>query len=156
MKPKVYLETSVVSYLTASPSRDVVLLAHQQMTREWWDQRGRYDLYVSPAVLTEVARGNTDAAADRLAALEGLAVLALTSAASQLAERLVRFGAMPSKAIVDAVHIAVAAVHGMDYLLTWNLAHIANARIRGTVEAACREFGLQPPVICTPEELIEE
>lgn len=155
MKAKVFLETSVISYLTALPSRDIVHAAHQQLTREWWEERGRFDLYVSQAVLGEARRGNASAAARRLAAVQGLPVLAVTEEASKLAELFLSVNALPSKAALDAIHIAVAVVHGMDYLLTWNCTHIANAKIRGNIDQICRAEGLQPAMICTPEELME-
>jgi hypothetical protein len=155
MKSKVYLETTVISYLTALPSRDIVQAAHQQITREWWGSRDRFELFVSEAVLQEAARGNAEAAARRLAALEGLPVLAVGAEVSELAERFVQVSAIPAKAAIDAVHIAVAVVSGMDYLLTWNCTHIANAAIRAKIEHTCRSAGLQPPIICTPEELME-
>lgn len=138
------------------PSRDIVLAAHQQITREWWQRRERFDLFVSQAVLREAGRGNAEAAARRLAALQGIPVLTVGAEVSDLAERFLKTGVMPAKAAIDAIHIAVAVVHGMDYLLTWNCTHIANAAIRAKIEQTCREAGLQPPMICTPEELIEE
>jgi hypothetical protein len=156
MKSRVYLETSVVSYLTALPSRDIVQAAHQQVTREWWNRRSRFVLYVSQAVLGEAARGDVEAAARRLTALQGIQALAVTAEVSDLAERFIRESAMPAKAAIDAVHVAVAVVHGMEYLLTWNCTHIANAAIRSKIERICREGGLSPTVICTPEELMEE
>jgi predicted nucleic acid-binding protein len=156
LKAKVFLETSVISYLTARPSRDIVYAAHQQITREWWDQRSRFDLYVSQAVLREAARGDADAATRRLAALKGIPVLAVTAEASELAELFLLRKTLPAKAAVDAVHIAVAILNGMDYLLTWNCSHIANATVRGKIAQVCQEAGLQRPVICTPEELMEE
>lgn len=156
MKSRVYLETSVVSYLTALPSRDLVQAAHQQVTREWWNRRDRFVLYVSQAVLDEAARGDVEAAARRLTALQGIQALAVTAEVSDLAERFIRENAMPAKAAIDAVHVAVAVVNGMDYLLTWNCTHIANAAIRSKIERICREAELQPTVICTPEELMEE
>jgi hypothetical protein len=156
MKPRVYLETTVVSYLTALPSRDIVLAAHQQLTSEWWEGRERFDLFVSEAVLQEAAGGDSAAAARRTTALAGIPVLAVTKAVADLARDLVAGKAVPAKAAVDAVHIAVAAVNGMDYLLTWNCTHIANAATRAMIERVCRTAGLTPPVICTPEELTEE
>lgn len=155
-KQKVYIETTIVSYLTAAPSRDVVLTAHQQLTSDWWERRDRFDLFVSEAVLQEAAGGDPSAAARRLAALQGISVLALTEPVVSLARSLVAGHAVASKAALDAVHIAVAAVNGMDFLLTWNCAHIANAATRGTIERLCRAAGFVPPVICTPEELMEE
>jgi len=156
MKSKVYVETTIISYLTAMPSSDIVLAAHQQITREWWERRHRFDLFVSQAVIREAARGDAEAAARRSTAVEGGPVLGVGAEAAQLAERFLQMGVMPAKAEVDAVHIAVAVVNGMDYLLTWNCRHIANAAIRGKIEYTCRDAGLQPPIICTPEELMEE
>ncbi len=155
MKPRVYVETSVISYLAAMPSRDVVTLAHQQLTFEWWSESGRFDLYVSDAVLAEAARGDPAAAARRVAVLQDLPVLEVTREVSELAGRFLNAGVLPAAALVDAVHVAAAVVHGMDYLLTWNCAHIANAAVRASLERACREYGFEPPIICTPEELTE-
>jgi hypothetical protein len=154
-KPKVYLETTIVSYLTASPSRDIVQAAHQQITREWWERRQQFDLFVSQAVITEAHRGDAVAAARRLAALEDVAVLEVTEDATKLAGAFLDQHALPAKAALDALHIAVAVVMGMDYVLTWNCTHIANAAIRPKLEDACRKLGYEPPVICTPEELME-
>lgn len=152
-RPRVYLETTVVSYLTALPSRDVVRVAHQQITSEWWAGRDAFELFVSEAVLSEVRRGDADAAARRVDATAGLQVLTTTPAAEQLAASLLSAAALPSKAAIDALHVAVAAVHGMHFLLTWNCAHIANAAMRPRIEAVCRAAGFEPPIICTPEEL---
>jgi hypothetical protein len=154
MKPKVYLETTIVSYLTAWPSRDIVVAAHQQITREWWDRRDRFDLFVSRAVLEEAARGDAEAAGCRFEALEGIAVLASGERAAVLAARFIELGVLPVKAALDAVHVATAVMNGMDYLLTWNCTHIANAVVRRGIEEACTDMGLAPPVICTPEELM--
>jgi hypothetical protein len=153
MKPRVYLETSIVSYLVALPSRDIVQAAHQQITREWWERRDRFELFVARPVLTEAAAGDADAAARRLAALDGIPILAVSAEASGFAGRLLSKGIVPAKASIDAIHIGVAVMNGMDYLLTWNCTHIANATVRGKIEDACREEGLRPPIICTPEEL---
>jgi hypothetical protein len=155
MKSKVYIETTIVSYLTAELTRDVVQAAHQQLTREWWDRRERFELFVSQTVITEAGGGNAEAASRRLAALEGIAVLGVTAEAVDLAARFVRAHAMPEKAAVDALHVAIAVVNGMNYVLTWNCTHIANAAIRDRIERTCREAGYEPPIICTPEELME-
>lgn len=149
----VYLETSVVSYLTARPSRDVVVAAHQTLTRTWWRGRSSYDLVVSQLVLDEAAAGDQIQRSRRLRALSGIPVLPLTDAAARLAKELVRRGALPEKATVDAFHIGIAASHQVAYLLTWNCKHLANATMRSTIDATCRSEGLSPPVICTPEEL---
>jgi predicted nucleic acid-binding protein len=153
-KSTVYLETTIFSYLTARPTRDIVQAAHQQLTREWWDRRTRFDLFVSQIVITEASGGDADAASKRLAELEGIPVLAVTSEAVDLAGRFVKAHAMPERAAVDALHVAVAVVNGMDYVLTWNCTHIANAAIRDKIEQTCRDAGYEPPVICTPEELM--
>lgn len=132
------------------------LRKHPKLTVEWWQHRHRFDLFVSEAVLQEAAGGDPSAAARRMAALQGISVLELTAPVAGLARALVAGHAVPATAAVDAVHIAVAAVNGMDFLLTWNCAHIANAATRGMIERVCRAAGLVPLVICTPEELMEE
>lgn len=154
IRPSVYIETTIVSYLTARPSRDVVLHAHQQLTLEWWQtRRAGFELFVSPVVRIEAGRGDPEVAQRRLDMLEGIPLLEVTPEAVQLAEALVRSGPLPPRAEVDALHIATAAVHGIEYLLTWNCTHIANARMRGQIEALCRAAGYEPPILCTPEEL---
>jgi predicted nucleic acid-binding protein len=156
MKPTVYIETTVISYLTARPSRDLVRAAQQQITREWWDQRGRYELFVSELVLAEASVGDATAAADRLGATEGLAVLRISLQADALAEALVSKLAIPPSALRDAVHVAVCAANGLEYLLTWNCRHLANLHQRAKIEQVCREAGFVPPIIGTPNELLEE
>lgn len=153
MKPSVYIETTVPSYLTGWQSRDLVRAAHQQITREWWSQRDKFDLYSSRLVVRECQAGNPQAAADRLAALAGIPLLQQEPEVSALAEALMRDVPLPEKAAADALHIATAAVHGMKYLLTWNCTHIANVVLRPQIEAVCRAGGFEPPLICTPEEL---
>jgi hypothetical protein len=156
MKPKAYLETTMVSYLTARPSRDLITAAHQHITQQWWHmQRARFDLFVAPPVMQEAQSGDPDAAARRIAALQGIPLLTLSEEATGLAQALIEQGPLPANAVVDALHIAIAAVHGMHYLLTWNCTHIANAAIRSDIEDVCRARGYEPPVICTPEELVE-
>ena len=154
-KSKVYLETTIVSYLVAAPSADLIQAAHQQATRNWWAGRNRFELFVSRAVVTEAGRGNSAAAARRLEALHGIPNLEFGRAVAALAKRLMQSGTLPPKARLDAAHVAVAAVNGMDYLLTWNLRHLANAALRGKIEGVCRDAGTVPPIICTPEELME-
>ncbi len=156
MKPKVYLETTIPSYLTAWPTRDLLRSAHQQVTREWWrDRRADFDLFVSEFVIREVSAGDPLAAADRLRALEGVPILKSNDASTDLALELERGGTLPEKAAVDVLHIALAVVSGMDYLLTWNCSHIANATLWGRIETICRSCGYHPPIICTPMELLE-
>src|SRR5580704_9567279 len=130
MKRKVYLETTVASYLTARPSRDLVVAAHQELTVEWWSRhRHRFDIYVSDLVLREAARGDPSAAARRLAELQGIDILSLTAEAQELAALFLKRGLIPQKAVEDALHVALATAQGMDFLLTWNCRHIANAEV---------------------------
>ena len=154
MKPTVYVETTVPSYLTAWPSRDVVRAGEQQVTRDWWARRTEFELRVSSLVLLECGAGDAEAATLRLAALDGVPVLGQTREAETLADTLLREVPLPAKAAADALHIAVAAVNGVAYLLTWNCTHIANATLRPRIEAICRQSGYEPPVICSPKELI--
>jgi hypothetical protein len=157
MASSVYLETTIVSYLTARPSRDLVQRAHQQLTRRWWrTRRTQFDLYVSLPVVQEAGRGDSLRAQKRLAALKAIPVLDATPEAMRLATALVGVGAMPEQAAMDATHIAIASAHGMDYLLTWNCTHIANAAMRSGIERICRDAGYEPPILCTPEELMED
>ena len=150
----VYLETSIVSYLTARPSRDLLVAAHQQLTVAWWDQqRTSYELFTSQVVLAEARAGDLEAAQRRLTVLERLPLLDVTDAAIALAATLITGQALPAHATQDALHLALACVHGMEYLLTWNCTHLANARLRSRIEQVCREAGYVPPIICTPEEL---
>jgi len=151
----VYVETSILSYLTARPSRDLVVAAHQQVTRTWWDEhRGRFEVFVSPLVDQESGRGDADAAQRRVEVLKGLAVLEIVDEAYDLAVALIAEGALPANAQDDAAHISLAAVHKMDYLLTWNCRHIDNAETKPRVRAVCTKHGYTCPEICTPEELM--
>jgi PIN domain len=155
MKRKVYIETSVASYLTARLSRDLVVAAHQELTAEWWaNHRQRFDLYVSEIVLREAARGDESAASKRLAELDGIDVLALDESARTLARLFVERGLIPMKALEDAFHVAVATAQGMDFLLTWNCKHMANAEVVERLGAVCLELGYRMPALCTPEQLM--
>ncbi len=157
MNSKIYIETTIVSYLTAWPSRDVIVAAHQQITDEWWrTKRQFFELFASQLVLREAQAGNENMAQRRLSALEEVELLEVTEEALALAEDLLSKGPLPRKAEEDAVHIAVAVTNGMDYLITWNCKHIANARMRDKIEQVCRANGYKPVIICTPEELLEE
>jgi len=157
MKPRVYLETTIPSYLTAWPTRDLVMAAHQQTTREWWETRREdFDLFVSQFVIDEAGAGDADAAARRLEALADVPLLDPGENVYALAKELMDRVPFPANAAADSVHIAIATVHGVDYLLTWNCTHIANAALRDRIEMVCRDCGYQPPVICTPEELVKE
>lgn len=152
-----YIETSVVSYLTGRPTRDMVIAAHQALTRQWWDRRGcAFDLLVSELVREEIARGDPEAATRRIGSIDDLPILEVNDAAVELAEKLVLNGPIPQDSAADALHIAIAAVNGVDYLLTWNCKHLANAVHRNAIESLVEEAGFACPVICTPEELMED
>lgn len=154
--PKVYIETSFVSYLVARRSRDLIMAARQQMTTDWWEhKRNRYELFISEMVLREAGIGDPAEVAKRLNALTGLAQLDLTDEVAGLAEQLLQKGILPPKAARDAVHIAAATVHRMDYLLTWNFRHIANPHVRKMVDRIFQSAGYETPLICTPEEMGE-
>jgi hypothetical protein len=156
MLQRVYLETTFVSYLTARPSRDVVIAGHQQTTHEWWDtQRQSYELCVSQLVLQEAAAGDPQAAKERLEVLQPMTFLETTPAALALAKELIQAGALPAKAGADALHLAIATTQGIPFLLTWNCRHLANATMRPLIESVCASNGLKAPIICTPEELLE-
>ena len=157
MKPTVYIETTIPSLLTAWPNRDLEIAAQQVSTREWWEKRrGAYDLYVSREVLKEAGRGDAEAARLRLDALAACQVLAVTDEAETLAARILFTGLIPARAAADAVHIAYAAAHGMDFLLTWNCRHILNAVIERRLAGVCKAMGLSLPVLCTPHELMSD
>jgi predicted nucleic acid-binding protein len=154
---KVYVETTIPSYLAARMSRDRLIAAHQQLTREWWEsRRPTFELYVSEPVLEESAAGDAALAKRRLELLADIPILALTGGILRLAEALVTEEAIPRKATVDALHIAIATAYGCDYLLTWNCRHIANAEIQRAARLVVRRQGFELPIICTPEELMGE
>ena len=157
MPSRAYVETSVISYLAARPSRDLVTAARQQMTHEWWRRRRpHFEVYISQLVLDEAGVGDPTAAARRAEFVVGLPLLDITPAVVVFARRLLAVVGLPPQAAADALHIATAAAHGIEYLLTWNSAHIANAEYRPRVERACRAQGYEAPVLCTPDELMGE
>ena len=156
MKPRLYLETTIPSYLVARPSQNLRLAADQQATREWWDtQRHNYDLYTSETVRAEAERGDTEAAAERLALLQNIPTLAKTRPIDDLASEIIATGLIPARAALDAAHISFATVHQLDYLLTWNCRHIHNVTIIRRVERLCERLGYTCPIICTPNDLLE-
>ncbi len=155
MKPKVYIETSIPSYLTARRSRDLVIAGNQESTLVWWERRNDFDLYISEFVLDEASDGDLRAATERLKALEDIPEIEINEQVAVIAEKLLAEASLPGKARIDALHIATAAIGGMDYLLTWNCSHIANPAFRFKIESVIRSFGYEPPIICTPQELLE-
>lgn len=154
MKRRIYLETSVISYLTARPSRTIIGAAHQRMTSAWWDKRHDYELFVSELVLRECAAGDADAAQRRLEIVKSIPLLVATEEAYSLADALLRKGIVPAKAAEDSLHIAIATIHAVDYLLTWNCKHIANPELQRMIMDYLNEQGQFLPFICTPEELL--
>jgi hypothetical protein len=152
--PKIYLETTIISYLAARPSKDLITAAHQQVTHDWWqNRRSDFNLFSSQLVIQESSAGDAAVAQTRLQLLSDIPLVQVNVDCVSLARALVERGPIPEKAAVDALHIAIATVHGMDYLLTWNCKHIANAEMQTSVNRICRSAGYEPPVICTPEEL---
>ena len=154
-KKTVYIETSIVSYLTARASRDLLAAAWQKATVDWWDtQRDRFDIYASDIVIEEAGKGDSKAATRRLGALAGIPLLAITDDVIGLSKALILNGALPRKAIGDSLHIALSAVHGINYLLTWNYRHIDNAETKPIIRQVCMTNGCAYPEICTPQELM--
>lgn len=156
VKRKIYLETSVISYLTARPSRTIIGTAHQQITLAWWELRHHYELFVSESVLRECGAGDQGAAEKRLSVVSDIPLLTITEQAIDIAEALVNNKIVPKKAAEDALHIAIATVNSVDYLLTWNCKHIANPEIQRNIAGYLDSIGLYLPFICTPEELLGE
>lgn len=153
----VYIETSIFSYLTARPSANVISAARQRLTCDWWEKsRFRFELFVSPLVEAEASRGDPDAAKRRIVAMEGIPSLEILPQVSELTSLLLEKGALPRKAEDDAAHVSLAAVHEMDYLLTWNCRHIDNAEMKPVIRDVCSAYGVACPEICTPEELLGE
>jgi hypothetical protein len=157
MKSRVYVETSVISYLTARPSSNVMLLARQQFTRELWDlQPGRFQIWLSPLVLDEASQGDPVAAAIRLQVCQGLPELEITNDAMAFAQQLISTGAVPTTEPEDALHIALATMHAMDYIASWNFAHMVGPAAKFKLQNKISALGHKPPIIATPEEIFEE
>jgi len=152
----VYVETSVISYLTSRRNqRDLIVAAHQELTHEWWEnRRHEFALYASAVVVEEAREGDETFARARMAFIDQLRLVDVSKPARELAARLLLEAGLPSKASADALHIAVSAVNGIDYLLTWNCTHLANAAMIPRVNKICSVAGYEAPYICTPEELM--
>ena len=156
MKPTVYIETSIISYLTAKPSRDLIVAGHQQITVEWWENvRSKVECFVSPFVLQEAARGDEEFAQRRLAAIAGFPVLAENNEIRDLARKYFAVINLPEQAKIDAFHLAVAAWYRIDYVLSWNCKHIASGRVQKVLGETNASLDVHTPVLCTPEELME-
>ncbi|MBI4707689.1 MAG: type II toxin-antitoxin system VapC family toxin [Candidatus Omnitrophica bacterium] len=155
-KPSVYIETTVISYMTARPSRDLITAAHQQITMEWWENTLPYcDPFISPMVIEEVARGDKEAANLRLKKISGFPVLKITNEVRELADLYFTQTQIPEKARGDTYHLALATYHGMDFLVSWNFTHILAAPVKAMIQKINTYQGIQTPIICSPEELME-
>lgn len=155
MSETVYIETSILGYLTARSTKNLILAANMEITRDWWEsRRTAFVLYTSEAVLNEVAQGDAQIAVQRLEILRDFPLLELNHAVQDLAAQFLARTNLPPKANVDAIHIAAATVHGMDYLLTWNCKHIANAQLQRKLAQISLDFGYELPILCTPYELM--
>jgi hypothetical protein len=153
----VYIETTVISYLVSRPSRDILIAAHQQVTSDWWEnRREKFECFISQVVIDEIQAGDPQVAKKRLREVKKFKILEATVEAEHLTREIISAGVIPVKAVGDAAHIAVAAVNEMDYLLTWNCRHLANAQLIRRVSVICNMKGFNMPVICTPEELMGE
>jgi hypothetical protein len=151
----VYLETTFISYLVARPSRDVIVAGHQQTAQDWWEnRRSEFECSVSQVVIDEASVGDPTEVQKRLALIGGLPTLAITDEAKALTQAIMAAGILPPHVVRDAAHVAVAAVHAVDYLLTWNCKHLANAQIARRIAVVCEKAGRKMPIICTPDELM--
>lgn len=156
MNPSAYVETSVISYLTARASRDLIVAAYQEVTREWWRTApDRFRLFTSELVLEEAGRGDTSAARARREALHKIPLIEATRETRELTRKLLELRAVPQHAANDAAHIAIAAANRAAYLVTWNFRHIANAAMQASIDDLCRSAGHRPPLLCTPNELMK-
>jgi hypothetical protein len=156
MKSSVYLESTIISYLTAKPSRDLIVAAHQQMTNEWWDLiLPRVNCYISPFTLQEISAGDEDAAHKRMEIVKNIGILELNTEIQKLAQRYFNSLKIPEKARLDASHLAIAVWHEVDYLVSWNCKHIVSGRVRKVLEEINNDLNIKTPVLCTPEELME-
>ena len=156
MNPTVYVETTVIGYLTSRPREDPIVAGHQNTTRDWWQTAAdRFDLVASELVVRECSAGDQSAAEERREALAAITLLRTTEDAERFAAALIAGHAVPHSHPEDAFHIALAVVNGIQYLVTWNFRHIVNAAVRSTIERICRDAGYEPPIICTPEELLD-
>ncbi len=153
---RIYIESTIPSYVVARPARDLIQAARQQLTRDWWDsQREKHELFGSQIVLDEIAFGEKAMAQLRLDLLQSVPLLQVTDEVKALARQVLESGLLPRTADRDAAHIALASAYEMDILLSWNCRHIANAAIQARLRRLADDYGYTLPVICTPEELME-
>ena len=157
IKPRVYLEPTVISHLVARPSDDPILVSWQRASQQLWENYAdRFEFVISDIVRAEIQQGNVAAAQQRLEVVSQLTVLEVLPEANVLAQKLIDAGAVPRNSELDAQHIAVATAHGVDYLVSWNHKHIVNENKREHINSICQEVGFQPTILCTPMELMED
>jgi predicted nucleic acid-binding protein len=157
MKKSVYIESSVISYLTSRPSKDIVSAARQTLTLDWWEgHRAAFNVFISDAVVEEISQGNAAAAALRQQMVADIPVVSLTDEAIALAQKLLSENAVPRQSYVDALHIALATLSGADFLLTWNFKHINNVETKARIAHVIADAGWVCPILCSPEELLGE
>ncbi|MEK8018909.1 MAG: type II toxin-antitoxin system VapC family toxin [Candidatus Parabeggiatoa sp.] len=155
IKPRLYLETTIPSYLTAWASRDIIVNAHQQITPFWWKERKNdFDIYISQFVLDEASSGDADAAKRRIEIIKAFPKLEILNEVTELSNQILSSGLIPKKEATDVAHIAIAAVHKIDFLMTWNCRHLANTITSEKISTICKALGFDCPVICTPETLM--
>lgn len=155
MKAKIYIETSVVSYLTARPSHDLTTASRQATTRDLWENLAKFEAYASDLVVGEAEKGHPEAAASRLKEIERIPLLEITNEAERLASALIAGSAIPESEPEDALHLGIAASTGMDVVVTWNFKHLNNPFTRLLVRQVIENAGYICPEICSPEELLE-
>ena len=154
MKPRLYIETTIPSFLTGRRSINLILAGKQEVTLQWWEERRHhYDLHISQFVVDEASQGDPDAAKKRLELLIDIKMLEVDSKTLELAKRILASGIIPAKSATDAAHIAIAARYGIEFLMTWNCTHIANAEILSRINYIVSDAGFFLPTICTPDEL---
>ena len=154
---RIYIESTIPSYVVARPARDLLQAARQQLTKDWWDlKREKHELFTSQVVLDEIASGEAAMARQRLELVTQIKLLDLTDEANALTKQILVSGLLPADADRDAAHIALATVHEMDVLLSWNCRHIANAAIQAGLRRLAEKAGFALPVLCTPDELTGE
>ena len=152
----VYIETTVIGNIAGRIHPNPRIAARQNITREWWlIAASHYRLLASAMVISECSDGDASAATERLQVLDGIELLASSEDVDALAQALIDNRAVPASESRDAFHIAIAAVNGVQYIATWNFKHILNPTLQGTIALVCRECGYEPPIICTPEQLLE-
>lgn len=155
-KRKVYIETSVISYLTAKPSRDIIVAGHQQITTEWWHKaKNKFDCYISQIVIAEIGQGDKSASSNRLKAVQQIPELGYNLEIENLAIQYLKLLNIPEKAKLDAFHLAFAVIYKIDFLLSWNCKHIANAMVNYKIKDFNYSKSLFVPFLCTPQELLE-